>query len=278
MRLVHTLLFMLRREQEAQDRQLATECLRSLEASRYKTLVVYNQGDWSREEMEAFLSQFSLQCYIIGEGKNVGTVVGRQSCFEYIWEHWPQTEYISELHLDMLFAQDWEEPLIRYLAENDEPLVGCGIVDKDGKIPFLDRQVNLPGSTDEYPAFLAGLRTNTVVHGFTNPCIHVSSILQQTGGYHAKFLHGTQCFEDDSMLLGYYYYYGTRRDWKPRVNFNSMVYHAVAGQRLSTQGNVMINYAGLVRQYGAMGLKALSELHANAWHKNFFKGQYDLMQ
>jgi adhesin HecA-like repeat protein len=58
------------------------------------------------------------------------------------------------------------------------------------------------------------------------------------------------------------------------VNYNSVVYHAVAGQRMTAGGNTQDNYAGLVRQYGAMGLKALSELHNSAWQKRYFSEQY----
>ena len=80
------------------------------------------------------------------------------------------------------------------------------------------------------------------------------------------------------MLLGYYYYYGTRADWRPKVCYGSVVYHAIAGQRMGIDGgNVMINFNGLVRQYGAAGLKNLSDLHTSAWHRHFFKQQYDIL-
>jgi hypothetical protein len=103
----------------------------------------------------------------------------------------------------------------------------------------------------------------------------VSEILKATGGYNVQFLKGGQCFEDDSMLLGYYYYYGTKANWHPKIYFGSVVYHAVAGQRNGVSGNVMVNFNGLVRQYGAMGLKALCGLHESQWHKRFFFEQYN---
>ena len=53
-----------------------------------------------------------------------------------------------------------------------------------------------------------------------------------------------------------------------------LVYHEVAGQRMSAGGNVKDNYSGLIKQYGYMGIKALSELHASEWHKLFFADRY----
>ena len=248
--------------------------MKSLEKSTYKTLVIYNQGSMSNEALKTFASIGNLDCHIIGDGFNVGTTIGRQRCFEYIWSNLPETKYISELHPDMVFSPNWEDPLVQYLENHDEPLICCGIIDKQGRMPFLNKLVPLPESSAEYQDFLPGLRTDEIVHGFTNPCIHVSAILKETGGYNAAFLRGRQCFEDDSMLLGYYYYYGTRTAWYPKINYNSVVYHAVAGQRLALKDNVKVNYEGLVKQYGAMGLKALSALHSSPWHKRYFITRY----
>jgi len=272
MSLVHTLLFMFT---QGEDMPLAVNCLKSLENSTYKTVIVYNQGNMSNDELKGFAASFDLDCHIIGDGVNAGTAVGRQRCFEYIWKNMPDTLYISELHLDMVFPPRWEDALVKYLESNDEPLISCGIVDKTGVMPFLNRKAALPDTPTQYADFLCRLRTDNIVHGFTNPCVHVSEILKEAGGYNADFLRGRQCFEDDSMLLGYYYYYGTKRKWYPKVNFNSVVYHAVAGQRMAVQGEVTVNYNGLVRQYGLMGLKALSTLHSSAWHKRFFSDCYN---
>jgi len=271
MSLVHTLLFMI---DQIQDIIIAANCLRSLENSTYRTVIVYNQGNWSNDRLKKHLELFNLDCHIIGEGENVGTSIGRQKCFEYIWENMPCTLYISELHLDMIFPPTWEDALVQYLERNDEPLIGCGIVDKTGAMPFLNRNVTLPNKLEQFVDFLDGLKTDRVVRGFTNPCVHISKILKETGGYNIDFLKGRQCFEDDSMLLGYYYYYGTMRGWYPKVNYNSVVYHNVAGQRMAAGGKTSDNYAGLVKQYGIMGLKALSGLHSSAWHKRFFQDRY----
>jgi hypothetical protein len=277
MKLVHTLLFLHREDREEEDRLLTANCLKSLEKSTYKTIIVYNQGAMTNDKLNEELATFDLDIHIIGDGVNVGTAAGRQKCFEYIWEHMPDTEYISEIHLDMIFVPHWEGPLVDYLSSHDEPMISCGIMDKNGYMPFLNKKVEKPEGAYDLSGFLANLRMDEVTQGFTNPCVHVSAILKETGGYNAAFLKGRQCFEDDSMLLGYYYYYGTKRAWYPKINFNSVVYHAVAGQRLDMRGNVMVNFNGLVRQYGAMGIKALSTLHKSTWHRRFFGEQYTLL-
>jgi len=275
MKLVHTLLSLFREDRADEDRLFMTNCLKSLEKSTYKTVVVYNQGAMTNDKLKEELGAFDLDIHIIGDGINAGTTIGRQKCFEYIWENISATEYISEIHLDMIFQPHWEDPLVEYLESHDEPIICCGIVDQNGNMPFLNKKTLLPEDVHCFDACLDGLRMDAVIPGFTNPCVHVSAILKETGGYNAVFLKGRQCFEDDSMLLGYYYYYGTKRSWQPKVSFNSVVYHAVAGQRLNVRGNVMINFDGLVKQYGAMGIKALSTLRTSNWHKRFFGFQFN---
>ena len=277
MKLIHTLLFLLRENRLAEDLDMAKACLQSLAASAHKTVVVYNQGFWTNDRLKEFLSGFGLDCHVIGEGANVGTSMGRQRCFDYVWENFSDSLYISELHLDMLFPPLWENALTDYLDTHDEPLISCGIVDKQGSMPFLNRTFVLPKAKEEFGSFLQSLREDTVLHGFTNPCIHVSKALKESGGYNTDFLKGGQCFEDDSMLLGYYYYYGTKRNWFPKISFNSVVYHAIAGQRMNMGGDVMVNFNGLIKQYGLMGLKHLSMLHKSEWHKSFFLMQYNKM-
>ncbi|MFZ2538058.1 MAG: hypothetical protein WAX04_04080, partial [Oscillospiraceae bacterium] len=197
---------------------------------------------------------------------------------EYIWENYPDTEFISEIHIDMIFTNNWEDALVSYLENNDQPMISCGIVDPTGVRHFLDvPAVKLPSNIECFNEYLKTLKVDKVVHGFTNPCIHISKILKQVGGYDAHFLTGKQAFEDDSMLLGYYYYYGTRINWKPYVNYNSIVYHVTAGQRMSLCDNVNINYNGLIKQYGAMGIKHLSEFHKSEWAVGFFSQQYQLL-
>ncbi len=275
MKLVHTLLFLQREGKENEDSILTSVCLKSLEKSTYRTVVIYNQGIMDNERLREELKPFTLDVHVIGDAVNVGTTVGRQKCFEYIWANLPDTQYISEIHPDMIFAPHWEDALVEYLESHDEPLVSCGIVDQKGNMPFLNKKATVQEGMHDFDDFLTDLKTDQVVRGFTCPCVHVSAILKETGGYNTAFLRGRQCFEDDSMLLGYYYYYGTKRNWHPKINYNSVVYHAVAGQRLDMKGNVMVNFNGLVKQYGAMGIKALVSIHESKWHKNFFTGQYN---
>lgn len=276
MRLIHTLLFLFRENKIKEDTEMAFACLKSLEKSSHKTVVVYNQGYMKNDQLKDYLSMFNLDFHIIGESYNVGTTIGRQKCFDYIWDCFPNVEYISEVHLDMFFTPKWEDTLVGYLDTHEEPMISCGIVDQHGNMPFLGKSVILP-EHDNYDSFFSTLCENKIMHGFTVPCIHVSEILKKTGGYNPLFLRGKQCFEDDSMLLGYYYYYGTRINWYPKINFNSVVYHAIAGQRIDLDDNIMINYNGLVKQYGAMGIKHLTILHKSEWHKNYFSQQYEII-
>jgi len=278
MKLIHTLLFMLRADKLQEDIAMAEICLRSLEKSTYKDVIVYNQGALTNEQTENFLHVFNLNCTVIGSAFNVGIVAGRKACFEHVWNNLPEAAYISEIHLDMIFAPNWEDALVEYLGDNDEPVVSSGIVDKEGVLNFLDvPPVPLPTDSGSYGEFLTGLRRDIIVHGFTHPCVHKSAVFRAVGGYNTDFLKGKQCFEDDSILLGYYYYYGTNADWHPKVNYNTVAYHALAAQRLDLHDSIMPNYNGLVRQYGAMGQKHLAHLHRCPWHKNFFTQKYNEM-
>ncbi len=273
--IAHTLLLFVREQQRAQDLSLIASCLHSLEAGGRRPVVVYNQGCLSNEQTLAQLRPFNLEFHLIGKGENTGTTVGRQACFEYIWHNLPDVAYITELHPDMLFTPDWADILADYLDQTDEPMVSSGIVNRSGTLPFADRSAVLPEQGKLSAAFLEGLCEDRIVHGFNNPCMHRSQALRSTGGYNPLFLTGMSCFEDDSMLLGYYYYCGTRSGWRPKVNLNAMVYHATASQWVGLGYNQMDNFNGLVRQYGAMGLKHLSELHQSPWHQNFFYSRYE---
>ena len=275
MKLIHTFLFLLRPGSNSDDVKLAEKSLKSLEKSSYKTLVVYNQGPWTNEELEDFLRQFKLDCIVIGEAANIGISAARQRCFKYIWDNYPDTEFISELHMDMILSTHWEDAILDFLNNNDEPMMSAGIIDKKGFMPFLDNVARkLPSEFEEYDNFLSGLRCDKIVHGFTHPCIHKAEIIKEIGGYDTRFLKGRQSFEDDSLLLGYYYYYGTKADWHPKVNYNSVVYHAVALQRLDLHDSIIPNLNGLIKQYGAMGLSNLSHLHKSPWHKRFFEAKF----
>lgn len=276
MKLIHTLLLLIRQNKEVEDLTLLSKCLKSLEKSRHRTVLIYNQGYWTNDKIKDFLRSFDLDCIVIGDAANVGIVEGRQACFKYIWETHPETKYISELHLDMIFTHNWEDPLIDYLETHDEPVISCGIVDKVGSMAFANKRVEkLPADPDKIDEYLSTLTTDSVKPGFTHPCIHNSSILKEVGGYNTHFLVGKQIFEDDSLLLGYFYYYGTKNKWQPKVCYKSMVYHAIAAQRLGVEHTMWQNFQGLVKQYGAMGLKHLSQIHTSSWHIKFFSNEFN---
>lgn len=274
MRLIHTILFLTRENQLEEDLSMARAVFHSLEGSTYKTVVVYNQGYYTNDKLRHFLSEFELDIHVIGDSANIGIPAGRQSCFNYIWTNFSDTEFISELHMDMILSKNWEDPLIAYLVTHDEPMVCSGIIDREGNIPVLGKKVKLPQELGSCFDFLLDLREDKILQGLTHPCIHVAPILKEVGGYDPVFLKGKQCFEDDSLLLGYYYYYGTRKKWYPKINFNSVSYHAVAGQRLSVSDDIMVNLRGIIRQYGAMGIRTLSDLRNTPWHKAYFMKNY----
>lgn len=277
MALVHTLLFFIRGDHYSEDILQAEMCLSSLSRSKYKNVVLCNQGCISNGDVLKLVSRYDLNCTILGDGSNIGIVEGRQACFEYVWKRFPEAGYISELHLDMIFPAGWENSLLEHLHHYDEPMISCGIIDKAGLCAGLpEKSRRLPDGASKWDEFLRSLRRDLIIPGFTHPCIHVLKILKAVGGYDIEFLKGTQCYEDDSLLLSYYYYYGTRRDWRPQINYNSVVYHGIATQRLGL-GDGLINYLGLIQQYGIMGQRHLSELHANPWQKKFFKQQYDFL-
>lgn len=258
---------------------MADHCLKSLSNSSFKSVVIYNQGYLSNNKLNQLFKNYDLDCTIIGDGKNIGIVAARQRSFEYIWNNFHDAEYVSELHLDMVFPTGWEDNLIDYLSQNDEPVISAGIIDKTGQCHLLpEQQVSIPSQLSDFDNFLLGLRKDLIISGFTHPCIHALNVLREVGGYNLKYLRGNQCFEDDSLLLSYYLYYGTRADWRPKINYNSVVYHAVASQRLDMNDDSVYNYTGLVWQYGMMGQEYLSRLHANPPQKNFFQKQCNFMR
>ncbi|MDR1663603.1 MAG: hypothetical protein LBR83_01595 [Clostridiales bacterium] len=275
MELIHTLLFMLRRESLDYDLLLAKRCLSTLENCTHKDVLVYNQGFWSNSELADYLKAYRLNFTVIGEGKNVGILNGRQECFLHIWNAL-DVKYISELHLDMAFMRNWEDHLINALvAAADEPLMCSGIVEKNGWIYFREDYAGVPPEDlNELEHFLKGLCRKVIVPGFTHPCIHRAEMLKAIGGIDRRFLKGAQGFDDDSMLLGYRYYLGARHNWRPKINFNTLCVHDVAGQRCSDKNGERENFLGVVKMYGAKGVKELAEMHVSSGHRQFFSEEY----
>lgn len=268
--LIHTMPLFLRQSQDdfKKDMKMLRLCLRSMELSSEKNLVIYNQGPLSNMEVGDLLSTYSLSVHIIGGGENVGIAGGRQECFKFIWNNFANVDFVSEIHVDMILPQDWYVPLIKFLQETDEPMVSPGIVTQWGEVypRMTNSKIDMPIETmglDEIFTVLSQLAKNIVVEGFVHPVVHKNAILNLIGGYDCHYLQGKQGFEDDSLLLGYLYYMGLRTNWRPKALMSSIVYHAGMFQRMSVykQGDTDMNLNGLIRQYGGYGLKHLSRLH-----------------
>jgi len=264
-KIAHTLLYM---EKDEKDRLMAKNCLNTLKPyNNEDVLIVYNQGKLTNNELKEFLSSFSIPFVVIGNGTNVGIPLGRQSCFEYIWKHLPEVNYISEIHLDMLFTDNWINTIIEYLNESDEPILSPGIVTQLGDIcPQYRGQkcVELPANANEIIQVVESLEEDKLYEGFVHPVIHKNSILKKIGGYDIRFLKGMQGYEDDSLLLGYRYYMGD--SWRPKVYMKSVVYHAGLVQRMKLDNipeEFRKNLQGLIKQYGLKGLFTLAEIHQN---------------
>lgn len=281
MRIIHTLLWYINKDKESTELNMVTECLKSLEQTSDTQIVVYNQGHQTNEELVEFFKQFKINFYILGEGNNIGIAAARQKCFEFIWYAFPNNEFISELHIDMIFPVDWDKPLIKFLDETDEPMVGPGIITADGELYPSDSQssslkIEIPEKMGSWLEIAPQYKQDTILKGLTYPLIHKSDALKAIGGYNLQFLKGGQEFEDDSLLLGYLYYMGIKNNWYPKSNLNSIVYHAVGYQRFNITGyqnESSKNLNGLFIMYGAMGFKHLADIHT-AIRYPFFMGLY----
>ncbi len=267
MKLIHTLPLWINESERNSNIDMMKRCFKSLEKSSENTIVIYNQGCFDNDELTVLLSPFNIKSIIIGEGINIGIAKARQLCFEYIWEYYPDVQYISEIHLDMLFPPKWHLPIIDYLNDTDEPMLSPGIMTKYGELQPLNSYIELPSESSEVIQYLEQLSRNQVVERFVHPVIHKASVLKEIGGYDTNFLKGKQGYEDDSLLLGYLYFMGTRTNWKPKCYLKSWVYHATMAQRMSLTDKHLdfeLNEEGLYHQYGAYGLKHLSKLYSNS--------------
>jgi len=260
------------------DMKMAHDCLKSLAYSQDLKLVIYNQGGLTNQELTEYLQSFTLDYDIIGDGINVGITMARYRSLQYIYQKYSAANYIAEIHLDMIFSQNWHKPLIDYLESSEEPLISPRILSfKNSAYEFFDNAASigsLPDTVEEVMALLQKSVKDGIVEGFVHPVIHKVSILKNIPAYDVGFLTGKQNFEDDSLLLGYNYYLGTSKQWKPKCCLHSCVYHKVLGQRTqfpNTEGEWLKNFQGLFTQYGAYGLKELSRIQDSP---QFFYHQY----
>jgi len=268
MRIIHTMPLMIRSEPlNTEDLTMAYACFESLALSDDVLVIIYNQGGLSNDQLNQICSSFQLTAIILGEGENIGIAPARQRCFEYIWKHYSDTDYISEIHVDMVFPPNWHAPLIDYLDINDEPMISPGIITITGELQPLGQYTIIPSTYRELITHLESLSVEEVHTGFVHPVIHRASALQSVGGYDTQFLRGKQGYEDDSLLLGYVYYMGTKNKWRPKCYLKSWVYHATMAQRMSLpdkQVDFSLNEKGLFQQYGVYGLRRLCEIHSNS--------------
>lgn len=266
MKIIHKLPILIRGEFSPDDEKMAKACFESLRASKEQLVVLYNQGHVSNDDLQALLSSCGLAAVILGDGENVGIAQARQTCFEYIWGNYREVEYISEIHVDMIFPPDWYVPLLDFLAHSDEPIISPGIVTRFGELQPSGTNTVVPDHPAELLALVENLKQDAIVEGFVHPVVHKAKILREIGGYDTRFLRGKQGYEDDSLLLGYLYYMGTRTNWKPKCCLKSWVYHATMAQRMSLPDKHLdfaLNEEGLIHQYGAYGLKRLANIHRN---------------
>lgn len=264
--IIHTLPLLIRPHTREKDLSMTLECLRSLSRSSEHHVIVYHQGELERSELEHLLFRSGVTADVLGDGHNVGIARARQACFEHIYAHYSDTPYISEIHIDMLFPENWYIPLIRYLDEHDEPMICPGILTASGELLPLEQQVTLPENEQDLLALLASLRQDGVRSGFVHPVIHRKEALRSIGGYDLRYFTGKQGYEDDSLLIGYANYMGTRTGWRPKCLLASWVYHATMAQRMSLPDKWIdfdLNRKALLRQYGGYGLEQLALLHDN---------------
>ncbi|TVX93122.1 glycosyltransferase family 2 protein [Paenibacillus agilis] len=266
--IIHTLPLLIRSSPYDQlDRSMLKQCLQSLSFSEQPVVVIYNQGSMSNDELAQLCQSIGLPFHLLGSENNIGIAQARQKCFEFIWENYPHTDFISEIHVDMIFPPNWYQPLIDYLKESEEPLISPGILTAEGALQPLGTHTEVPTSYDQVCSLLSSCSQTGVMNAFVHPVIHRASILRVIGGYDTRFLRGKQGYEDDSLLLGYLYYMGLRSNWRPKCCLASWVYHATLAQRMSLP-NKHLHFAqneqGLIEQYGANGLQHLQRIYPDS--------------
>ncbi|WP_036604534.1 glycosyltransferase family 2 protein [Paenibacillus assamensis] len=266
--IIHTLPLLIRNSPYDQlDRSMLQQCLQSLSFSEQAVVVIYNQGSMSNEEVKQLCQSIGLPFHLLGSETNIGIAQARQKCFEFIWENYPNTDFISEIHVDMIFPPNWYQPLIDYLEQSEEPLISPGILTAEGVLQPLGTHVEVPSSYEQLCSLLNSCSQTSVMSAFVHPVIHRASILRAIGGYDIRFLRGKQGYEDDSLVLGYLYYMGLRSNWRPKCCLASWVYHATLAQRMSLPDKHMHfaqNEQGLLEQYGAHGLEQLQRIYPDS--------------
>ncbi|MDV4149571.1 class I SAM-dependent methyltransferase [Clostridium sp. AL.422] len=216
------------------DSKMSDDFFKSLEKCKYKILLIYNQGCLSNQELSYYLSKFNINYEIIGNGENDGIAFSRYSMINHIKKNYNNIKYVAEVHLDMIFTPNWDKPLIDFLLKTNEPIVSPRIVyfeDNLYKVTGREESFIFPESLEEKIEMMESLIEEKIDYGFVHPAIHNFNILKRINAYDIRFLTGKQGYEDDSIILGYNYYMGTKENWKPKIYCKSCVYHRTIGQR-----------------------------------------------
>lgn len=262
------------------DLKMSDDFFKSLEGCTYKTLIIYNQGCLSNEELSYYLSRFNISYKIIGNGENDGITFSRYSMINYIKENYNDTKYVAEVHLDMIFTPNWHKPLIDFLVKTNEPIISPRIVYCENnlyRVTGKEEALLFPESLEEKINLMEALVEEKVDYGFVHPVIHNFQALKKIDAYDIRFLTGKQGYEDDSVLLGYNYYMGTKENWRPKIYYKSCVYHRTIGQRAKINNfvqDISKNLEGLKLQYGAYGQRELSRIYKDNYN---FKNNYENM-
>ena len=121
MRIIHTMPLFIRESSREHDLDMASLALGSLQRSQDHVTVLFNQGCLTNEELHDWLQTQGISAMIRGNGTNIGIAAARQACFEFIWEHFPQIEYLSEIHVDMIFPPNWYAPFFAIWSVQTSP-------------------------------------------------------------------------------------------------------------------------------------------------------------
>ncbi len=259
---IHTMPVMLCNDR---DLSMLSLCLESLSKSEDNPFIVmFNQGDYTNDELGEIVKKYLVNFYILGDGENTGIPYARQACFEYIWKHYPHCSFITEIHPDMIFSPQWTLPLQVFLHNNpNEPCVSPGILTANGEWHPHQKgiqSVQIPDSLDKLISLLNEHIRPEIKEGFVHPVMHRAIDLKKVGGYIIEDLPGKQGYEDDYLLLSYYHILRLPKNWKPKAELRSCVFHYTMAQRMRLPGIVEEsnkNLQGLIRRFGTIGLEEL---------------------
>ncbi|NRD79497.1 hypothetical protein HPT25_19225 [Bacillus sp. BRMEA1] len=263
---IHTMPVLIRNQD---DLSMLITCLESLAKSEEHPMVIlYNQGNLTNADLTNVIEPYIKKYHIIGAGKNDGIPFARQACFEYVWAHYPECIYLTEIHPDMIFSPHWTDPLQEFLETHpNEPCVCPGILTASGEWHPYKKGIPItaiPKSMDQLLTVLDEHKTAKVVEGFVHPVMHRSSDLKKIGGYQLSDLPGMQGYEDDYLLLSYFHILRLPATWKPKAYLQSCVFHYTMAQRMSLpniEQEANKNLEGIIRRFGTQGLQDLKHIH-----------------